>query len=152
MKEQTNNRIKHLKVWIDRRTGIEYARFRRRGLPEQQLPTPVGSDAFWIAYRQALAGELVQRAGSTIGASVRSPAGSFSAAMAAYLVVGRLERARARNPRAAPRNFGADQGQVPAPTRSAASAGSMAGLSAPCSMPNRPATRGSTVAMLCGIS
>jgi integrase len=50
-------RIKYLKAWVDRKTGIAYARLRRNGQPEITLPTPVGSPEFWAGYHAALRGE-----------------------------------------------------------------------------------------------
>jgi integrase len=47
------------------------------------LPQPIGSDAFWEAYRAALKGEIATGE-IAIGAKLRSGAGSVSAALAAY--------------------------------------------------------------------
>ncbi len=68
----------HLKRWFDKRTGKTYVAFRKRGHKTVPLPQPIGSDEFWHAYKAALAGKV------EIGADLRSPVGSVSAAVAAY--------------------------------------------------------------------
>lgn len=68
-------RIKYIQTWVDRKTGRTYCYFRKRGCPRVELPGPLGSDAFWSAYRRA------EKTTASIGSS---PAGSVSAALAAY--------------------------------------------------------------------
>lgn len=71
-------RIDHLQVWRDKKTGQTQIRFRKRGMKSVRLPGPIGSDAFWDAYRLADAQKVAA------GAALRSKAGSVSAALAAY--------------------------------------------------------------------
>jgi site-specific recombinase XerD len=78
LRKRTRALPSHLKRWYDKRTGKTYLQFRKRGHPLVALPQPIGSDAFWQAYKAALADKV------EIGAELRSTAGSVSAAIAAY--------------------------------------------------------------------
>jgi integrase len=71
-------RLKFVQAWTDR-DGRAHFYFRRAGYPRIRLPGLVGSAEFMAAYQDALGS-----APEPIGASMRSPAGSVSAAIASY--------------------------------------------------------------------
>ena len=75
----TKVEIPYLKRYYDKRLGRTCVQFRKRGSKQVFLPQPIGSDAFWNAYKAALKGSTAD-----IGADLRSIAGSVSAAIAAY--------------------------------------------------------------------
>jgi integrase len=43
-------RLPYLKTWVDKKSGITYARFRRKGYKQVQLPGALGSDEMLAAY------------------------------------------------------------------------------------------------------
>jgi hypothetical protein len=73
-------RLRHIQSYVDRRDGVVYHYFRRRGYPRVRLPGLPGSAEFMAAYREALGHEPLP-----IGIKC-SQAGSVAAAVAAYLV------------------------------------------------------------------
>ena len=78
-------KLKFLKTWVDRKTGIPYARFRRQGMVEISLPGPIGSPEFFAAYFAALNGGTPLAAAPGMIGAARSVAGSVRAAVAQYL-------------------------------------------------------------------
>ena len=77
------HRLRYIQHWTDRRTGIRYARFRRRGYPNVMLPGLIGSPEFMVAYHACLRGEEPQKAAAETRA--RTGPATISAAVALYL-------------------------------------------------------------------
>lgn len=80
-------RLKYLRTWVDRKTGLAYARFERKSKGISiKLPRPDGSRDFYSAYFAALNGGTPSPTEpGMIGASRNTP-GSVRAALAQYLV------------------------------------------------------------------
>jgi integrase len=75
--------MKYVQHWVDRKTGIAYARFRRPGYPKVMLPGSIGSVEFLAAYHACLRGE--QPAPAAAEMKARSGPGTINAAVALYL-------------------------------------------------------------------
>jgi hypothetical protein len=76
-------RLKYVSAWTDRKTGIFYAFFRRRGYPHVRLPGLIGSPEFMAAYHAALRGE--QSAGAIAEMAARTGPGTINATVGQYL-------------------------------------------------------------------
>ena len=80
-------RLPYLKTWVHKKTGLAYARFRRKGYKEVQLPGVLGSDEMMKAYWAARNGEpqiAPPRPPLPIGAA-RLPLGSVASVVGLFL-------------------------------------------------------------------
>jgi integrase len=73
--------MKYVDSWVDKKTGIPYARFRRRGHPSVMLPGAIGSPEFMAGYHAVLRGELP----AVAAAAARTGRGTINSAVAQYL-------------------------------------------------------------------
>src|SRR5262245_12679913 len=78
------SQLPYLKTWVHKPTGKVYARFRRKGYPEIQLPGVLGSDEMMRAYWTARNGAPLVIEPNMIGASRLKP-GSVASIVALFL-------------------------------------------------------------------
>jgi len=77
--------MRYLKTWVDKKTGIPYAKFRRRGYADVMLHVrPIGSAEFMVEFFAALNGKALPDDPAKIGASRLKP-GSVGAVVGLFL-------------------------------------------------------------------